>query len=74
MQCSSAALTGAINFVIGHPLAFMGCLVLNVMLPFDGASMAFPRVFDDAALAWLEVIKPATTATTYSGNVTFVHG
>jgi hypothetical protein len=32
------------------------------------------RIFDDAALAFLEVMKPATTATTYNGSFDAVHG
>lgn len=76
MQCSSAALTGTINFVMGHPIAFMPCPLANMICMVDGINTAFnlTRVFDDAALAFLEIIKPATTATTYSGGLLTVAG
>lgn len=76
MQCSASVATGVINFVIGHPLAWMPCPVANLACQVDGINTAFSlvRVFDDAALAFLEVSKPATTATTYNGCATFVHG
>lgn len=76
MHCSAAVATGVINFVIGHPLAWMACPVANLVCEHDFIGTAFNlvRIFDDAALAWLEVMKPATTATTYSMAVTAVHG
>jgi hypothetical protein len=76
MQCSAAVATGVINFVIGHPLAWLPCPIANLACEVDGLNTAFNlvRVFDDAAIAFLEVSKPATTATTYNGRATFVHG
>lgn len=70
MQCS-ASVTGTINFVIGRPIAWMPCPIANLICVADGINTAFnlTRIFDDAALAFLEVCKPATTATTY--NVMF---
>lgn len=75
MQCS-ASVTGAIDFVIGHPIAFLPCLVANFACQADGVNTAFNlvRIFDDACLAFLEITKPATGATTYSGMVTAVAG
>jgi hypothetical protein len=75
MQCS-ASVTGVVNFVIGHPLAWMSCPIANLVCLFDYIGTAFNlvRVFDDAALAWLEVNKPATTATNYNMGITAVHG
>jgi hypothetical protein len=48
----------------------------NIACQYDGINTAFNlvRVFDGAALAWLEVCKPATTATMYNGGVVLVHG
>lgn len=63
MQCS-ASVTGAIDFVIGHPLAFLPIGIANMVFPLD--LIALPRVFDDAAIAFLEVTKSATTATNYT--------
>jgi hypothetical protein len=76
MQCSASVATGVINFVIGHPLAFMSHPVANMVCVLDGINTAFNlvRIFDNAALAFLEVCKPATGATTYSGIITLVSG
>ena len=70
MQCSAAVATGAINFVIGHPIAWMPCEVASRVCVADNLLSAFDleRIFDDACLAFLEVIKPSTTATTYTGS------
>ena len=65
MQCSASVATGVINFVIGHPIAFMPCSRANETIPAEGFSLE--RIFDDAALAFLEINKPATGATTYNG-------
>jgi hypothetical protein len=71
MQCSAAVATGAINFVIGHPIGFLFFPVAGPLLPFDwltNKSQA-PRIFNSPCLAGLELTKPATTATTYSGRI-----
>lgn len=69
MQCSAIVATGAINFVIGHPIGMMAFPVINSVFPFDWITSReqLPRIFDDAALALAEMPKPATTATSYSG-------
>lgn len=71
MQCSALVATGAINFVIGHPIGVMSFPVINTLLPFDWLTnrQQAPRIFDDAALAMFELPKPATTATTYNGII-----
>jgi len=71
IQCSAAVATGLINFVIGHPIGFMSFPVINSMIPFDWLTNQdqAPRIFDDAYLAFLEICKPATTATTYTGRI-----
>lgn len=76
MQCSAAVATGVINFVIGHPLGWMPCPLANMTTLYDFIGTAFNlvRIFDDAALAWLEVMKPSTSATTYNAGITAVHG
>lgn len=76
MQCSASVATGVINFVIGHPLAFIPCPFANVLVPADGIYGAFnlKRIFDDAALGLLEICKPATTATNYSGTIQICAG
>jgi hypothetical protein len=76
MRCSASVATGVINFVIGHPLAWMPCPIANSVNLFDFIGTAFNlvRIFDDAAMAFLEVNKPATTATNYNMGITAVHG
>lgn len=71
MQCSASVATGLINFVIGHPLGFMSFPVINSMLPFDWLTNRdqAPRIFNDAYLAFLEINKPATGTTTYTGQI-----
>lgn len=71
MQCSASVATGVIWFMIGHPLGFMSFPVINSVLPFDWLTNRdqAPRVFDSACIALLEPMKPATTATTYTGRL-----
>lgn len=76
MQCSAAVATGAIDFTIGHPLVWMPCRVANFLEQFDfvNTSFSLARVFDDACLAFLEVSKSATGATTYTGEFETTYG
>ena len=71
MQCSALVATGLINFVIGHPLGFMSFPVINSILPFDWLTNRnqAPNILASAYLAFLEINKPAVTATTYTGVV-----
>ena len=76
MQCSAAVATGAIDFTIGHPIAFSSYPIPNQLFFMDGLTSAFnlTRIFDDACLAFLEVMKPSTTATSYVGMFSAVAG
>lgn len=76
MQCSAALATGLIDFVIGHPIAWMPIPLANLICVADGINTAFSltRIFDDACLSLLEVTKPATNPTTYNGGITIVSG
>lgn len=71
MQLSAAVATGTLDAVIGHPIAVFPCPVANLVCPVDGINTAFnlTSILDDACLAFLELPKPATTATNYSGEV-----
>lgn len=71
MQCSAAVATGAVNFVLGHPIGVMSFPVIASLLPFDWLTNRnqAPRIFDDACLALMELPKPATSATAYSGMI-----
>ena len=76
MQCSASVATGVINFVIGHPIAVFPHPIANLIFVADGINTAFnlTRIFNDAALAFLELTKPATTATNYTGYFEAVAG
>ena len=76
MQASAAVATGVINFVIGHPIACFPHPIANQIFVADGINTAFnlTRIFDDAALAFLELTKPATGATNYTGLFEAVAG
>jgi len=76
MQCSAAVATGAIDFVIGHPIAWMPCFLANTACLVDGINTAFNlvRIFDSACLNLLEITRPATTATNYSGAIDYCAG
>jgi hypothetical protein len=76
MQSSASIATGTINFAIGHPIAWFPIPIVNVMMVVDGVNTAFnlTRVFDNACLAFLEVNKPAATATNYTGTFETVSG
>lgn len=76
MQCSASVATGAIDFTIGHPIAFMPCGIANFVCEKDGLTTSFnlARIFDDACLAFLEICKSATTATTYTGTFVTLRG
>ena len=69
MQCSALVASGAVNFVIGHPIGIMAFPLANMNTPFDWLTNRnqAPRIFDSACLALLELTKPSTTAASYSG-------
>ena len=70
LQCSSASITGTALFCIGHPLCWQPCPIANFVVTVDGINTAISlvRIFDNACISFLEVNKPATTATTYTGT------
>lgn len=74
MQCSAAVATGTIDFVVAHLLGIIGCPVANLVCLGDAlyTAMQLTSVFDNACLSAIEMPKPATTATSYSGRVTLV--
>jgi len=71
MQCSAAVATGTVTFVIAHPIAINACPVANLACVDDGlyTALSLTPILDNACLSFLEMPKPATTATTYSGRV-----
>lgn len=76
MQCSANIVAGNIAFVIGHPIAVLAHPIINMVWTLDGVTGAFNlnRIFDDACLAFLELMKPSAAATTYSGTFETVSG
>ena len=69
MQLSAAVATGTLDAVIGHPIAVNACPVANLACLDDGlyTAMNLTNILDDACLSFIELPKPATTATNYSG-------
>lgn len=74
MQCSAAVATGTIDFVVAHPIAFFPAPIANMACSVDGLTSAFNLqfIYDNACLAFMEMPKPATTATNYSGLLQIV--
>lgn len=74
MQCSAAVATGTIDFVVAHPIAIIGCPIANSVCLQDAlyTALQLTSVYDNACITAIEMPKPATTATTYSGRITLV--
>jgi hypothetical protein len=73
----SAAATGNVDQMIAHPIALLPAAgVANQSVVLDGINSSFnlERIYDDAALTFLEYFKSATTATTYAGFITLLSG
>lgn len=72
MQCDALVATGAIDFVIGHPIAIVACPGLAQATALaDGVLSAFNfcRIYDNACLALLDMTKPSAAASFYTGHV-----
>lgn len=71
LQCDNNTITGNINFVLGHPIAFMPLPVALLTFSFDGVGTAFnpARIFNSACLAFLNILPSTTTAPTISGVI-----
>lgn len=69
MSASAAVATGVLDWVIGHPIAVNACPIANIACLDDGlyTALNLTAIFDNACLSFIELPKPATTATTYSG-------
>lgn len=76
MQCSALVATGLVDFVVGHPLAFMPIPLANMICNYDGINTAFNlvRIFDNACISWLQLSPPAVTATNFGGSISIVAG
>ena len=73
---SSGANTGAVDWIIGHPLAILPQPQVNVPYILDGINSAFNlvKIETGACLSLLEYFKSATGAATYSGLIQVVSG
>lgn len=71
LQCSALVATGTIDFVVAHPLYIMSCPVANLVCQHDFLYTAFRavKILNDACVSAIELNKPATTATTYNGEL-----
>ena len=69
MLSSAAVATAGADWVIGHPIAINSCPIANIACLDDGlyTSMNLTHIEDSACLNFIELPKPATTATVYSG-------
>jgi len=69
MQCSASVATGTIDFVVGHPIAINACPIANIACLDDGlyTALNLTSILDNACLSFIELPKPATTATNYGG-------
>lgn len=67
---------GAPTIVLAHPLVFCPQLAAGVPFILDGINSAFNlvEILTDACLAFAELQKSVTTATTYAGQVILVAG
>lgn len=76
MQCSALVATGAIDFVIGHPLAFTVEMVVNFMHVISGINhgVLLNKMMSGACLAMLTVFPPSTSATVLTGSMMIREG
>jgi hypothetical protein len=74
MQCSALVATGTIDFVLAHPLVFQPCPIAVLVCQQDFVYTAFRavKVLNDACISFMEIAKPATTATNYLGGLYMV--
>jgi len=72
IQHSAAVATGTMEYMIGHPLAFLGFPVAGSFRFFDWLTFSrplVPRILDDACLSFLELNRRTTTASVYQGTL-----
>lgn len=76
INLSAAMASGVVTWFIGHPLVFVPMPLANTPVIIDGINSAFnlARVYDDAAICFLELSKGATTATNWWGAIQLVSG
>ena len=72
----SATSTGNVDYVLGKPIVMIPQGIANFPVIIDGINSAFNliKIEDNSCLAFMEINKGATTATSYSGIITLVAG
>ncbi len=73
---SVATGTGVLDVILAKPIVWIPILVANVATIIDGinSAMNLERVVDNACLAFMEINKGATTATSYNGQIVLCSG
>lgn len=74
MQASALVATGTIDFVVAHAIGMIPVWLANQACLIDTITTAIDQlaqVYDNACISALEIVKPATTAVTYSGKLSF---
>jgi len=73
MELSAAVATGTMDIVMGHPIAIFPHWAAQLVCIRDGLRGAFnlAHIEDGACMSLIELPKAATTATTYTGMLTF---
>lgn len=76
VNLSAAMASGVVTWFIGHPLVFVPIGLANAPIVIDGINSAFnlQQVQTGACLAFMEISKAATTATTWWINLQVVSG
>jgi hypothetical protein len=72
----SAASTGNVDVVLGKPAMWIPTPIANQPVKFDAtlSALDFAEISTTACIAFMEINKGATTATSYSGSMTFLAG
>lgn len=74
MQCDSASLTGTINFVMGHPVAWIPCHTAGYVTIWNSINSAFcfHEIQNNPCLALINIMKPTTGAATCAGTIQLI--
>ena len=74
IQTSASVATGTLEFIVAHLIGMIGCPAANLLCVADAlyTSLQLTSIFDNACLNYLEMPKPTTTATSYSGMLSIV--
>ena len=75
-QCSASVATGVMNVILYQTLMIVpiGLAYAGAMIDGINSDVNLEEVLTDACLCFIELAKPATTATTYSGLVRMIQG